>query len=317
MRGILLLAIRIGVSATLLYIALSGIDFGSLQLRLSQVNAAWLVAGLAATLLQAFIAALRWRTISTSCNAPLGTGQSFKYNLIGIFFNQTLPSTIGGDAVRALLVKQTGVGWRAATYSVFVDRAIGLIFLACIIAASLRWSFQLIDDQKGQLTLIIVDLAAICAGAGFLILGRLPWPWLKTWWLTHHFHACSRIANNLLFSSRTGIPIAVLSMGVHVLTVVICWCAVRAIAAPASVDQVFLIIPPIMLITMLPISIAGWGVREATMMVAFQYAGLVQADGTLVSLLFGGASFVIGIVGGLVWILSRPNISAPKPVLPG
>jgi Na+-transporting NADH:ubiquinone oxidoreductase subunit NqrD len=54
---------------------------------------------------------------------------------------------------------------------------------------------------------------------------------------------------------------------------------------------------------MLPISIAGWGVREATMMVAFGYAGLNQTDGTMVSLLSGTASFVVGILGGLVWIL--------------
>ena len=51
--------------------------------------------------------------------------------------------------------------------------------------------------------------------------------------------------------------------------------------------------------------IAGWGVREATMMVAFGYAGLNQTDGTMVSLLSGMTSFVVGILGGLVWILSR------------
>ena len=84
----------------------------------------------------------------------------------------------------------------------------------------------------------------------------------------------------------------------------IAWCAVRAISAPADFGPVFLLIPPIVLITMLPISIAGWGVREATMMVAFGYAGLVQADGTMVSLLFGASSFFVGAIGGLVWVFS-------------
>jgi hypothetical protein len=62
--------------------------------------------------------------------------------------------------------------------------------------------------------------------------------------------------------------------------------------------------PPIALITMLPISIAGWGVREATMMVAFGYAGLIQSDGTMVSLRTGVISFVVGLLGGLVWVSS-------------
>jgi uncharacterized membrane protein YbhN (UPF0104 family) len=59
-----------------------------------------------------------------------------------------------------------------------------------------------------------------------------------------------------------------------------------------------------MLITMLPISIAGWGVREATMGLAFGYAGLVTNEGVNVSLLYGAVTFVAGAIGGLVWILS-------------
>ena len=72
-----------------------------------------------------------------------------------------------------------------------------------------------------------------------------------------------------------------------------------------------MLIPPIMLITMMPISIAGWGVREATMMVAFGYAGLAQMDGTVVSILFGAVYFVVGCLGGLVWIFSAEKAAAP------
>ena len=59
-----------------------------------------------------------------------------------------------------------------------------------------------------------------------------------------------------------------------------------------------------MLITMLPISIAGWGVREATMGLAFGYAGLMATEGVNISLLYGAVSFIVGLVGGLVWIVS-------------
>jgi hypothetical protein len=59
-----------------------------------------------------------------------------------------------------------------------------------------------------------------------------------------------------------------------------------------------------MLITMLPISIAGWGVREATLGLAFGYAGLMTYEGVNVSLLFGAVFFIVGAIGGLVWIFS-------------
>ena len=155
--------------------------------------------------------------------------------------------------------------WRAATYSIFVDRAIGLIALAVIIVASLPWSYNLISDPNGRSALLFVDFAALAGGVGFLILGRLRWPWLKRWWGTHHLHACSVIANRVIFSRERGPKVAVLSFLIHLLAVVIAWCVVQSIDAPVLFGQIFQLIPPVMLITMLPISIAGWGVREATM----------------------------------------------------
>ena len=316
MRGFLLLAVRILVSAALLYFAFRGINFAAIQSRLSQINPFWVLLAILATAFQIFLGALRWREISTACAAPLVTLQAFRYNLIGAFFNQTLPSTIGGDAMRLWLVKQTGAGWRAATYSVLVDRAIGLIALAVIVVASLPWSYDLIASPRGRIALLLVDIAAISAGVGFLVLGHLPWKWLTTFWPTKHIHACSVIANKVLFSTGSGPKIAILSLLIHVMAVAIAWCAVRSIAAPAAFEQLFMLVPPIMLITMLPISIAGWGVREATMMVAFGYAGLAQTDGTIVSLLFGASSFVVGAIGGLVWILSAEKAAAPDDIEP-
>jgi uncharacterized membrane protein YbhN (UPF0104 family) len=227
-----------------------------------------------------------------------------RFNVIGTFFNQTLPSSIGGDAVRLWLVARAGAGWRAATYSIFVDRAIGLIALASIIVASLPWSYSLIRDPDGRSALLFVDFAALASGVGFLVLGRLQWPWLKRWWGTHHVHACAVIANRVIFSRARGPRIAVLSVLVHVLAVVIAWCVVQSIAAPVVFSQIFQLVPPVMLITMLPISIAGWGVREATMGLSFGYAGLVANEGVNVSLLFGAVSFIVGAFGGLVWIFS-------------
>jgi len=311
MRRLLVLSVRILVSLALLYLALRGINFTAIQARLSQISVGWIALAVLITVVQVFIGALRWREISALCKAPLTDLQAFRYNMIGTFFNQTLPSSIGGDAVRLWLVNRTGAGWRAATYSVLTDRAIGLIALAFIIVASLPWSYGMIANSHGRLALVFVDFAALAGGLGFLLLGHLPWSWLTTWWPTKHVHACSVIANKVIFDRRSGPKIAVLSLSIHVLAVVIAWCAARSISAPVDFEQVFMLIPPIMLITMMPISIAGWGVREATMMVAFGYAGLAQADGTVVSILFGAVSFAVGCIGGLVWIFSAEKAAGP------
>jgi uncharacterized membrane protein YbhN (UPF0104 family) len=304
MRRILLSTLKIVISAALLYLALRKVNLAELASRIDVASLGWIGLAIAVTFLQIFVGAWRWREVSAECDAPLTIQQATRFNVIGTFFNQTLPSSIGGDAVRLWLVARGGAGWRAATYSIFVDRAIGLIALAIVIVASLPWSYHLIRDPAGRSALLLIDFAALAAGLGFLVLGRLPWPWLKRWWGTHHLYACSVIANRVLFSRKRGPTIAVLSLLVHVLAVVIAWCVVQSIAAPVTFSQTFQLIPPVMLITMLPISIAGWGVREATMGLAFGYAGLMAHEGVNVSLLFGAVSFIVGAIGGLVWVFS-------------
>ena len=117
------------------------------------------------------------------------------------------------------------------------------------------------------------------------------------------------IANRVIFSRKHRPKIAVLSILVHVLTAVIAWCVVQSIAAPVLFGQIFQLVPPVMLITMLPISIAGWGVREATMGLAFGYAGLVSNESVNISLVFGAVNFLVGAFAG--WcgfsVLKRPR----------
>ncbi|SDR83354.1 lysylphosphatidylglycerol synthase transmembrane domain-containing protein [Bradyrhizobium canariense] len=315
MRRILFSTIKILISAALLYFSLRKVNLSELASRLDIASLGWIGLAIAATFLQIYVGVLRWCEISAECRAPLATKQAMRFNLIGTFFNQTLPSSIGGDAVRLWLVARGGAGWRAATYSIFVDRAIGLITLAIIIVATLPWSYNLITDPRGRSALLFVDFAALACGLGFLGLGWLRWPWLERLWGMHHLHACSVIANRVIFSRAHGPAIAVQSVLVHVLAAVIAWCVEQSIAAPVTFAQTFQLIPPVMMITMLPISIAGWGVREATMGLAFGYAGLMTNEGVNVSLLFGAVSFIVGAFGGLVWIFSAEKAAqGAKPI---
>jgi uncharacterized membrane protein YbhN (UPF0104 family) len=304
MRRILASIAKISISAALLYFSLRKINPAELASRINFASIGWLVLAIAVSLVQLFIGVLRWREVSAECGAPLPILQATRFNMIGSFFNQTLPSSIGGDAVRLWLVARAGAGWRAATYSIFVDRAIGLIALTTLIVATLPWSYYLINDPQGRSALLFIDFVALAGGLGFLVFGALSWSWLKRWWATHHIHACAVIANRVIFSRSLGPKIAALSISVHLLTIVIAWCVVQSIAAPVSFGQTFQLVPPVLLITMLPISIAGWGVREATMGLAFGYAGLMTNEGINVSLLFGAVTFVVGALGGLVWIFS-------------
>jgi uncharacterized membrane protein YbhN (UPF0104 family) len=310
MRKLLLLAAKISISAILMFLALRKVNFTDLGSRLDLECFGWLAVAVTISLAQVAFGALRWRIITSDCGAPLNNSQVLRFNMIGTFFNQTLPSSIGGDAVRIWLVRRTGSGWRRAGYSVVIDRAIGLIALSIVVVCTLPWSYQLIGDPHGRYALLFVDFAALAGGTVFLLVGRLPWAWLRTRWQTKDIVACSITADRLLFGSARGPAIVALSLLIHLLSATVVWCVARSIEAPVSFFQVFQLIPPVILITMIPISIAGWGVREATMGLAFGYAGLMASEGVNVSLLYGAVTFSVGALGGLVWVMG-PEKSAP------
>src|SRR3979490_2200148 len=110
MRRILLSALKILVSGALLYFALRKASFADLASRINVASLGWIGLAIAVTFLQIFVGVLRWREVGAECGASLTTRQAMRYNVIGAFFNQTLPSSIGGDAVGLC-----GVGRAAAS----------------------------------------------------------------------------------------------------------------------------------------------------------------------------------------------------------
>src|ERR1044072_6044267 len=101
MRRILLSAVKILVSAALLYFALRKINFHDLAMRFDIASLGWIGLAIAVTFLQIFVGALRWREISRDCGAPLATMQAFRFNLIGAFFNPKPSLSLCGPRRRA------------------------------------------------------------------------------------------------------------------------------------------------------------------------------------------------------------------------
>jgi hypothetical protein len=99
------------------------------------------------------------------------------------------------------------------------------------------------------------------------------------------------------------------------MTAAIAWSLARAVEAQFEFVHALLLVLPVMLIATAPISIAGWGVRESALVLAFSYAGLPETDGLIVSILLGGVMFAVGIIGGIIWLASpeSPRISIWKP----
>ena len=307
-RGLLLFAIKVAISLALLYAAVRFVNFGALRERLNRLNYAWVAASLIVLWLQIALVSLRWQRIAEACGGRMSTGHAALYTLIGSFFSQVLPSTVGGDAARIwLLAKEAGT-WKSAIFSVLIDRLAGLIWLAILVLFCLPWSLTLIQNPIGRTTLILIGVAGAAAPIGLLVLSLLGRTSFARWKAVRHIADIAKIAWTVLTSVQTGATVGVISIAVHLMSVLVLWFCSQAIGSSFTLLHSLFLIPPVLLIAAIPVSIAGWGLRESAMVAAFTYAGLPESDGLLVSVLFGAGGFVIGASGGIAWSLSANRV---------
>ena len=301
MRRVLTVLVKAAISALLLYLSLRSVNLGKVAKQLGGLDFRWITLVFFLLCIQMPLIAMRWREIVVICGAKLQLATALRYSFIGQFFSQVLPSTVGGDAVRIWLLARGGAGWPIATYSVLIDRVVGVSVLAILVVACLPLTFTMIHDPIARATLALIGVGTLLGALFFLLLGIEHLRALERWWFTRHLAAASHVAWRLC-QSVSGIRVAMLSIAIHLMTVMAAWCA--AVAAHAVIDfaHVLILVLPVMLIATIPVSIAGWGVRESAMVLAFSYAGLAESDGLIVSILFGAVSLAVGTIGGIVWV---------------
>ncbi|MFA6265794.1 MAG: lysylphosphatidylglycerol synthase transmembrane domain-containing protein [Pseudolabrys sp.] len=317
-----MLLLKAAISVLLLYVSLRSVNLAALGERLSRLNASWIFAALGILAAQIFLLATRWRLIAMGCGIAPRFSTILRISFIATFFNQVLPSTVGGDAARIWMLAREDGGWAAAAYSVLIDRVAGIFALTLIVFLCLPWTLGLVQDPLARTVLILIGCGAIAGAFIFLVIGRIRWKPLLHWAPTRHLVEVSKIAWRICGSWRAIAAIGAISFAVHLMTILAAWCMVQSVSASASLALLLFLVPPVILIATVPVSIAGWGVREGSMIVAFSYAGLPQGDGLIVSVLIGLTAFAIGAIGGIIWILSdarppRGTDVAPNPAESG
>ena len=312
MRRMLPFIFKVAISIAMLVVAFRLVDFGALQERLTRLDLRWATASLLILACQFVLGSLRWQLIVLACGAQLDRAQAIIYTLIGAFFNQVTPSTVGGDAVRMWLLARKTRHWKSSIYSVLIDRVVGLIWLALLVMVCLPWSLALIQNPIGRLALILIGIGSVAGPMALFVASHVSQTWFHHWRLTRHLAELATIVWKVVVTVRVGGSIGIISLTIHLLTVIVTLFCAKAIGSSLDFLNALLLIPPVILIAAIPVSIAGWGVREGAMVAAFTFAGLPNNDALTISVLYGAGSFVIGAVGGVLWIVSgeRGKIAA-------
>ena len=298
----LIFAVKAIVSGLLIWWLLERIDPAPVFEGLSRVSAGPLIAALVALMVAAGLLAFRWTAVNRRLEIALQLARAFRLTLIALFFSQTLPSTIGGDVARVWFVYRGGVPMDRAVSSIILDRLCALAALLLIVGLSLPALFSMIDDPTPRWS---VPLLAALGACGFGMLFLLGGRWgrlFDRWAATRPILKLARDARCVLVPDVGLVAIFAPAVTIHLLSVFAVWLIAQSIAAEISLLHCLVFVPPVILISMVPISVAGWGIREGAMIVAFGFVGVPEADALVVSILFGLTLIAAGAPGGVLWL---------------
>jgi uncharacterized membrane protein YbhN (UPF0104 family) len=312
MRPVKALA-KLLVSAGLFWVIARSVDFGAVLHMLGMVHAGLLAAALAALLLQVVVLAWRWAMVTKILGHGLDWASLLRMTFVGQFFNQALPSSVGGDAVRIWMARKAGAGLRQSVHGVIADRAVATAMLLVFVLAGMPLQGPILGDSVARWT---ADGLALGCLVGFALCLALAAPVRRR--LGHvrlvREAADLALAVRRIVSDRRHAPaVLLLSALNHVLAILGMLLLAMSLGLPAAVPAFFVLVPLVLLLSMIPISIGGWGLREGIMIAAFGHVGLSSEQALGLSLLFGLAITAVSLPGGAVWLLERRAGAGAQP----
>ena len=301
------LALRVGITAALLAYALRKTEWSKLATMLVDADWRWWAAGMVTVLLVQAVAGVRWAALAR----PLGFDYPRRFFVWrffeGMFFSLCLPSSIGGDVVKAYRIGDTTSRRLLAGCSVLADRLTGLSALGVLGVAALaarKYALSLPVTILVAAGLLAVALAVFLLAVSFLdrIVMLLP----------EGSSGRGFLAQLMPYQQRPSLIAKAVawSFVVQAGGAVSVALSARALGVDQPLSLWFSVVPLVNLAMVLPINIGGFGVRESAMTYLLAEEGVPSDRAVGVALLWGLSTIIIGLVGGVLFLLDRSPASA-------
>ena len=295
---------KVAVTAALLWLAFRKVDLVAVGSDLSRLSPWW---G-AAALLMAGLIILADATLLAGVLRIFGRrlpfGSALLYSLVGWFFSNVAPSTVGGDIFRGVQLSRVGVPAGAAARLILSIRLLSYVTLVAVIATGFPVALGLMGRHRDLLVLAFILVGAIGALGGVLLLAYFPrLPRLERWPLARKFIALADDFRRLLLPGKQNALAWVSALVQHLLRVLLLACLANGLGLEIPVATLFAFTPAALLVAMVPISIGSWGVREVSFVYLLGSAGVSAEAALSLSIMFGLLKILVGALGGAVWVL--------------
>src|SRR5580704_4474432 len=312
-RRYVLMAVKLAVSVALLALLFSRIDVARLWTSVRRASVPWLLVALSVYFLNVLAATWRWHLLLAAQDVQVRGQTLLGSFMVASFFNNFLPSNIGGDVVRISDTARAARSKTLAATVVLVDRGIGLMGLVLVAAmgATIAESSRHVATPIWPSWLWAAFLfgaaaaaPAVLAPAGF---GRLlrPLTVFHPEWVGGRIEKLTAVLAR--FRDRPTALAGCFGGAIIVQATIVVFYVIVAYALHLNLAflDLAVIVPMSFVVQMLPLSVNGFGVREATFALYFQRVGQPLESALLVSLVPTALIMLFSLGGAAVYVSRR------------
>ena len=307
------IAIKLGISVLLVAYVLYRSDPRSVLEAAKGVQPGWLLLAFLLHVPGYLVSSWRWQILLRAQGIRIRFTRLLALYLVGTFFNLFLPTQVGGDIMRIIHSSNRGESRAVPAMVILVERTIGVVTLMFLALGAALFGF----GGGGRQVLVLIILAVLCAvalvvfllfhpcvekGRGKVVAMRMPEIVReKGQKLYGALHAYGSRKKSLLAALG-------LSFVLQILVIVHYFFIGVGLGINAHLPDFFLVVPMVHLVTAIPISLGGLGVRELTFVALLGTLGVPSSQATALSLIYFVLVVPYGLIGGAVYTLAA---SAP------
>lgn len=199
--------------------------------------------------------------------------------------------------------------------SVLLDRIIGLIIVIVVTTAVAPHLVAQLANPIAANGLIAALVASWCGVFALFFFNNSFSRSFQKFRIINFAVLLSRDAASLFAQPAIAIPTIGISIAIHAATIAIAWSLDQALGGDTSFLIYVAALTPTILLISIPISIAGWGVREQILIILLGAMGLGATQAITVSILFGIILLAGGLPGGVLWLITKrdfPIVQKPE-----
>lgn len=304
---------KLAISSALLGYLLMTSDLRAVERRLRDGDMVLLAAAAAVWSLVLLLSTWRWRTLLAALGVSASMRRLSASYLVATFFNNFLPSNVGGDVVRVRdSAHLTGSTTRSLAV-IAIDRILGLSALYALAAMAFALGGPAVRDLAGAGAILLLLGAAFgvlawvffrpgTAGGLMELVGLSRRPWAQA-----RFEVVQAAVHT--YRERMGVVWLAFGGSLTMQALLVCYyfTVARALQIPLPLSAAFLMVPICTLLQTVPVSFNGWGVRESVYILYFRQVGLGRDAALAFSLVGAGLLVLLSLSGAVVWTARRAS----------